>query len=321
MNEPAGGAPLFLFYGVEGESVLAPLCAAMRERGHRCVEIVAGGEGDAAARIAALAAQRPARVVLVTCAHFVHDAVAMEQYLGIAGALAPQEVRARLRPELTVYVPHDLSGPLRWDEIAQLGMVDLYLGASDAERMFRRRTDVEIVGWARYLGEGSAAPRRRGRALWLYSDAESSLRRDGPAAVHGRMLPFMRKWCAIKFAPYAANRALEDLLRADGHAVVDSAERPADLAPCFDLIATNGESSVVRETGLIGKPVFILTDPALFPQRQLSRLWQFADMPNVHCVPDLDAIPGHVVGAEPRLKAFDMDAAIAAILRRVPAPR
>jgi hypothetical protein len=309
--------PLFVLHGAEGEYVLQPLAAAVRQRGFECEERVARVACDERAKVFALAA-RPGPKVLVTCAHFLHDSASMEEFLGVKGVLSPIEVRGLLAPVLTVYVPHDLCAPLLTGEIPYLSAVDLYLGALDSEKMFRLYTDVEIVGWIRHVAPEPDGEDYAGRALWLFSDAESSCHRDGVDATFERILPFMRSWCALKFAPTAVNDALAERLRERHLRVLDSSIPPTHAVRGFDCVVSNGESSVVREAALMGKPTYVLTHPRIFPSRQRYRMRQFADLENLHFVPTLDAIPQEVRPAPSQLRPFDAERAVAAILARLP---
>jgi hypothetical protein len=290
----------------------------MRAQGYECAEIVATAGRDPVREIAALDRARR-RVVLVSCAHHLHDAVAMLDWVGVPGALSLPELLARLRPDAKVFVPHDLGTPLLGDEVGYLQRFDLYLGALASERAWRRYVDVEIVGWAKHLdataGDNAPAGAPAGRALWLFSDAETMCRADGAQRVFERLRPMVRPWCAMKFAPVQVTAGLERLLAGIGIAVVDASTPPPEAAAHFRIVVSNGDSSAVREAALLGKPVFILTDSEVFPTRIRDRIWQFCDMRNVRFVPDLDAIPEHATGCAPRFRAFDFERAIAAITR------
>jgi hypothetical protein len=73
----------------------------------------------------------------------------------------------------------------------------------------------------------------------------------------------------------------------------------------------------VREAGLMGKPLYNMTDPMLAPRSNIRRMRPFLDLDCLRFVPNLDAIPEQVPGFPPRMNPFDVDAAIAAIARKV----
>ena len=122
-------APRFVFFGAQGEYVLTPLYQEMQARGHDCVEIVAMEGRDAAAEVAALP-DHAGPTVLISCAHVMHDAASMLEFLGIPNCPPFLEVKQRLDPALTVYYTHDLSSPFIWDEQQCAAAFDLYLAAT-----------------------------------------------------------------------------------------------------------------------------------------------------------------------------------------------
>jgi hypothetical protein len=304
-------APRFVFFGAQGEYVLGPLAAEMRARGHNCPEIVAREGVDAIAEMAALGGHA-GPTVLLTSAHFLHDTESMVEFLGIPACPPLLSVIDALKPDRLVYYPHDLSTPLLWDEHQYAHRIDLYLAATDTERMLTRQMRVEVVGWIK-LRHRAQPPDRRGRALWLCMGTETVVRRIGARRTFDIYRPLLRDWCAMKLPPYDYCRPLQDLFAGEGAPVVDCFETPPDHVPHYDVVVSNGPSSVVREAGMMGKPVFIVTDPAVFPQRYLREMADFADMPNVRFVPGIDDVPETAPSVKPRLKPFEMDRAIALI--------
>lgn len=305
----------FVFFGAEGEYVLGPLAQAMTARGFDCVEIVARPGFDAAAAITALP-QHDGRTVLLTSTHFLHDTESMAEFLGVPGYPSLPAVMERLRPDLLVYYPHDLSTPVLWDEHGYLHRIGLYLAATDAELALRRQVEVVPVGWIK-LRPATAKAERRGRGLWLCMGTETVIRKVGARRTFDQYRPHLRDWCTMKLPPYANCRAMEDMLRAAGIAVIDCFEPPPAHVPHYELVVSNGPSSVVREAGLMGKPVFVVTHRDLFPQDYLREMQDFADMPNVRFVPSLDDIPAQLADVPARLRPFDEARAIAAILARL----
>jgi hypothetical protein len=302
--------PLFVFYGIESEYVLGPLCREMQGRGHDCVEIFVIGGRDGEREMRALPTDR--RIMLVTSVHFYHDRPGMLDYTGTDGCLSLFEVIDLLQPAATIYVPHDLSAPLLPEEMPALRKVDLYLGALESENAFARYTRVKIVGWSKYR-KPAEPPAQLGRALWLFSDVETRIWISGLDATYGRLVRHMRPWCAVKFGNTDIVKPLELRLRAAGFNVIDSAETAATHAPRYHAIVSNGESSTVRETGLMGKPIYMLTDPDIAPESNMRRMFQFLDLESIHFIANMDSVPERAAPCLPRLRPFDMEAAIGAI--------
>jgi len=310
-------APRFILFGAQGEYVLQPLHAALQARGMRSIEIVAAPGRDAVAGIAALGAH-DGPTVLVTCAHILHDTVSMAEFLHIPHYPPLLWVIDRLKPALTVYCPHDLGTPFLWDEQTYLHRIDLYLAATAAERALARQTAVEVVGWIK-LPTLPKNPERRGRALWLCMSAESLIAQIGAARTLAQYRPHLRPWCAMKLAPYDDCRPLETLFRDAGVPVVDCFAAPVEHVPHYDVVVSNGPSSVVREAAMLGRPVYVLLAENIFPQRYLGDMREFADLPNLHLIRGMDEIPEAPPPSLPnRLLPFDADRAIRAMLARLP---
>jgi hypothetical protein len=224
------------------------------------------------------------------------------------------EIIARLRPVYTVYYPHDLSQPLLTEEVAKLPLIDLYLAPSQQERMFTGLTDIRTVGWIKAPCDPRSEQERWGRGLWLTMSLEMILIEQGTRKVLGQMRDWLRDWLWIKFAPFPQFDELERKLSGHGIRIVDRHLTPPEAARHFDFVVTNGESSVVRESALMGIPTFIVTDIGLFSDSSRRNLWQYADLENVRVIPNLESIPEGVTRIEPTMIPFDADAAVSAIL-------
>ena len=308
--------PRFILFGAQGEYVLGPLADALLKKGYDCTEIVARAGYDATAAIASLP-PHAGKTVLVTCAHILHDTESMQEFLGIPDCPPLLSVIRTVRPDLTVYYPHDLSSPFLWDEHPYAHLIDLYLGATDCERALRRRMDVEIVGWIK-LRRRRGVPERRGRALWLCMGTETVIQKIGVKRTFTAYKPHLRDWCAVKLPPYDYCKPMEKMIDGTGATAIDCFETPPDHVPHYDLVISNGPSSVVREAGLMGKPVFILTADGVFPKSYLKDMNQFSDLPYLRFVGSIDDVPATApTTAPPLLHPFDAAKAMAAILKRI----
>ena len=305
--------PLYVFFGAESEYVLNPLYCEMSARGHDCVELHAmPGRGVLSGLADAAAADRPK--VLVTSAHFDWDARYMMSQMEVPDCPALVELVRHLSPTYTVYYPHDLSQPLLSSESAKLGLIDLYLAPSTREHMFAPYTTVRTVGWIKAPVDLHAKQERWGRGLWLTMSLEYILVEYCTQKTLGIINDWLNDWLWIKFPPYPQFDDIEDILKKRGVNILDRNMTPPVAARHFDFVVTNGESSVVRESALMGVPTYLVTDIGLFGDDSRRNLWQFADLPNVRVVGNLESIPNDVAKTEPRMLPFDMDAAIDAIV-------
>lgn len=303
---------LYIFFGAESEYVLNPVFTEMQKRGYDCVELHAVPGYSIAAGLAAVeASDRPK--VLITSAHFCWDANYMMSSMEVPDCPSLVEVFARLKPIFTAYYSHDLSQPLLTDEAAKIAMFDLYLAPTSYEHMFAGYTEVRTVGWIKAPGDLNASYERWGRGLWLTMSLEYILVEVGTTKLLGQMQDWLRDWLWIKFAPFPQFEEVESILRERGYNVIDRNVTPPIAARHFDFVVTNGESSVVRESALMGVSTYIVTNIGLFADSSRRHLWQFADLENVHFVPNLESIPETPPKLPPAMIPFDMDAAIDAI--------
>ncbi|MFT5489496.1 MAG: hypothetical protein ACI9JL_002044 [Paracoccaceae bacterium] len=310
MNEQK---PLFVFFGAESEYVLHPMFSEMTKRGHRCAELHATPEHSIAGELASVIAD-PAPKVLVTSSHFSWDDRYMMSAMGVPDCPALVEIIAALQPIYTVYYPHDLSQPLLTNETSCLPLIDLYLAATPLERMFSRGTHVKEVGWIKTPSDIGVPADRWGRGLWLTMSMEYILVENGTEKTLGYIEKWLHDWLSIKFAPFPQFAELEGILTDRGINIIDHNMTPPDAARHFDFVVTNGESSVVRESAMMGIPTYIVTGIGLFGKTSSRNIWQFNDLKNVHIVETLDDIPDETRHTPPTMLPFDMDTAIDAIV-------
>ena len=128
------------------------------------------------------------------------------------------------------------------------------------------------------------------------------------------MKRWLRDWLSVKFAPFPQFAELERLLSDRGINIVDRNMTPPAAARHFDFVVTNGESSVVRESAMMGIPTYLVTGLGLFGETSTRNLWQFTDLKNVHIVETLDDIPADRLPEAPSMIPFHMDTAIDAIV-------
>ncbi|CAN0459415.1 unnamed protein product, partial [Ectocarpus fasciculatus] len=169
------------------------------------------------------------------------------------------EIIAALQPAYTVYYPHDLSQPLLTNESSCLGLIDLYLATSPLEQMFSADTSVVEVGWIKAPADVSETVERWGRGLWLTMSMEYILVENGTEKTLGYMEKWLHDWLSLKFAPFPQFAEIEKILTARGINIIDRNMTPPIAARHFDFVVTNGESSVVRESAMMGIPTYLVT--------------------------------------------------------------
>lgn len=301
--------PLFVFFGAESEYVLHPVFVEMTKRGHRCAELHATPDHSIARDLASVIAD-PAPKILVTSSHFSWDDRYMMSAMEVPDCPALVEIIAALQPAYTVYYPHDLSQPLLTNESSCLGLIDLYLATSPLEQMFSADTSVVEVGWIKSPADIGETVERWGRGLWLTMSMEYILVDNGTEKTLGYMEKWLQDWLSIKFAPFPQFAEIERILTERGINIIDRNMTPPVAARHFDFVVTNGESSVVRESAMMGIPTYLVTGLGLFGKTSTRNIWQFSDLENVHVVETLDDIPDKPAPAPPSMVPFDMERAV-----------
>lgn len=270
--------PLYLFVGLESEYVLAPLARHFRTLGHECLEIdfsVAGWRD----RIAAVGG-RP--IVLITSHHPYMDRYAFRAFYGATGdVLSVPELIGWLKPSACYFVPHDLTEPLKPDEISSLSLFDAIFMPNDDYWSFQRYTRVVKAGWIKT----SAAQNAQAPAAFTIAFLPSEFvayRRLGAAAFKRAFDPILALKPVVKPVIMPDIDAILDTMRSSGCALLPAQTLSSEVIQQASIVVTNAMSSIGVEAALAGVPVICIEDGIHDPQLQRRA---YAAYPEVRLMP------------------------------------
>lgn len=304
---------IYLFYGFGAEYVLHPLYTELKSRRKECVEIDALTIGNSRNIINKL---KGTDVVFVTSAHFLMDQKNFTDFYPTTKKFySVLEIIALLKPIKTVYIPHDLTQPLIDYETEYLNQIDLFLTPSEPyTSIYSQFCRVEEIGWIKYQASSNQEAKKRknqnaNKALWLISDYVLH-KKMGVEASFEATNPILKQGVSIKFPIWFDTSKFESYYIKKGAFVYPSATNTIDLILQHDIIITNGLSSIIAESYLLGKTTVNIMQYAHFGNELEYLHTNFPDMIFYENIVDfkLSQVPKKT--NKPTLKPFDMQKAI-----------
>ena len=294
--------------GVAAEYSLAPLARHLRGNGVDCVEV------DMALEPLEAACPNAGRdVVLVTSCHPFVDGAAYREVLGfdVPVSAVPEQL-GYLRPRRCCFVPHDLTEPLKDDELPFVPLFDALLMPGPEWWWLAAYTEVHACGW---IKAAHAPGERQGGALFLPSEI-AHYATLGPAAFLERFAPVLGHRPSIKLPVFAGSGPFERALRGAGHRVLDASLGTGELIAGADVVISNGLSSVLSEAALAGVPTLCLADGVTPVEAQRAAMARYASARVLSIAEasealERGALPARVQG---RVKPFDFELASRVIL-------
>ena len=267
----------FYFYGIGAEYSLRPLCEYMQKNNFDCVELDPL-QDDIFEKLKNDKTSKKYSA-LISSQHF---------YYGRNGRvnsrqkdfLSLLEMFAILRPNFTVFAPHDLFCPVHQDEVPFLNILDLYLAAEERERIFEQYCPVEVIGWIPSMAEDIENFELYNNGVWLISGAPFLSGEYGSDVVSEIIARQIKNFCSVKIASWFNAEEIENKLRAQGVHVIPSHIPASAVIRQSSFVITNGPSSVAREAFLFKKPLFLLLDEMLLLPSDKKNLWKLFDLPN-----------------------------------------
>ena len=129
---------------------------------------------------------------------------------------------------------------------------------------FTAHTCVKEVSWVKTPADLGTPLERWGRGLWLTMSIEYILVENGTEKTLEFIDKWLHEWLSMKFAPFPKFAALEEIFAGHGIIIIDRNMTTPATARHFDFVVTNGESSVVRESAMMGIPTYLVTGIGLF---------------------------------------------------------
>lgn len=319
----------YLFYGFGAEYVLNPLCKELAKRGEDCIEIDALSVKNSKNIIRKLSGQQ---VALVTSAHLLLDQKNFTDFYHTRNKFySVLEIIVLLNPVRTIFIPHDLTQPFIQYESEYLNQFDFFLSPSEPyTSIYSQYIKTEEVGWIKYRASPSrrqgfgrqarlrsASPLRTinsNRAIWFLSDYVLH-QKMGPEASFSKIAPVLKQNVAIKFPIWFDTPVFEFYFRKKGIEVYPAETNTIALIQNHDMIITNGLSSLIAESYLMGKTVINIMEGSHYGDMLPYLKSTFPEIVFIENITDFnkDIIP---LKARPvSLKPFDMEKAIKLITK------
>lgn len=330
--------------GVDSEYVLGSLCENLRKRGCDVFELDFGKfSGNAEQLLAKLMSKK---VAYVTSAHTNLTLRVAEQIVPLfvthfPNYLAPLEIIPKLKPSVSIYVPHDLLTPYgdaNLNEFRYLNVFDHVLapyGGTAMQGFLGAQTKVHDAGWIKNVHNATAltssevnncksfrksiadrdlAPNRCPRVTLFISMIEHLRMRYGIDGLVNYLQPLLRSNMRIKLPAWSGVKEIEQRINdSSGIEVVSSQVSSVDLIRDSDVIVCNSASSIHAEASLLGIPtICILDDEGISCDEQRKKLkafpsiW-FHDYRHRESLSDKFICKVASMRRAPNMKAFDFD--------------
>lgn len=244
---------LYLFYGFGCEYVLHDLFQAM-ENDYECLEIDVLTIPNSKKIINQLIGKS---VVFVTSAHFLLDQSNFFNYYpnyypNKNTFYGPLEIIALLKPIKSVYIPHDLTQPFIQYEDKFLNQFDLFLSPCEPyTSAYSLICPTAEVGWVKYH-QLATTIKPRNKVIWFLSDFTLHVKM-GKEKSYEINAPLLTQGVSLKFPVWNSADEFTQYYRMQGVDVYDPRVISYNLIKAHDIIITNGLSSIVAESYLIGK--------------------------------------------------------------------
>lgn len=281
--------------GVDCEYVLGELAERLRQKGWEVIELEFGTPLKC---VEDLLRRLPSKnIVYITSAHANLSLRLAESMLPsferqYRGYLSPLEILSRVKPGLSIYVPHDLLTPYgdtNLNEFRYLNLFDHILapyGSDALQSVLFGSTLVWDAGWIKYTEaehrlryrpkEVSAAP-----GIQMFLSLVVHLQaKYGAEGIVEYLRPLLKPNVHVKLPRWKGSEEIERALRQQALVQIDSAtEKSTKLIAEADLVVCNSASSIHAESALMGRTTICLLDDegiqASEQRRKLSHLPNF----------------------------------------------
>ena len=250
----------YLFYGFGSEYVLHPLYLELKKRGYDCCEIDALNIKNSKKIINQLI-KKP--VVFITSSHLLLDKINFKDFYPSENTFYNVlEILALIKPKKSIYIPHDLTQPLINKENYFLNQFDLFLSPCEPfTSIYSQYCNTEEMGWIKYkknLLQKNGA-KKKDKAIWFISDFILHMKM-GKNKSFKLLAPVLKQGVAVKFPFWDQSNEFEEYFIKMGANVYSAKDNSIELIRNHDIIITNGLSSVISESYLLGKTTVNITE-------------------------------------------------------------
>lgn len=258
----------YIFLGYGGENSLMPLADHLYGKGEKT--LVIDDQRYPFTRAEMLEKlkyiRENFRVVLISSSHVWFDQ-ATYRYFDLVDdpqVLSPLEMLGYLKPDLSVYYPHDMSEFVHDSELQFLENFDIVMLPYRNNRYYRikhiaKRT--EVVGWVKK--RQTTAPHEHQEstpytAMFFPSYVPDFYQRLGVDGFADWFRKYIDKDIHIKMG--AGDAGVRPILDKEGYTFLDTSLTVYDAVNTADLVIGSGTSSIIFEAALSGIPAVSLLD-------------------------------------------------------------
>ncbi len=207
--------------------------------------------------------------------------------------LAPIEIMSILKPQVSLYVSHDLLSPFGGSNLDEFRFLDLFdhiiapYECPELQDQVGPLTRVHDAGWIKYRSgliddraDIGSQVRASPSITFFISFIQHFKDKYGPHGIAQYFKPILKKGMRVKLPAWSGVEEIEEALRKHTDAeVVDSRCLSASLIAQSDLVLCNGASSIIAEAILTGVPgICILDDEAELRVEKVEKLQGFPEL-------------------------------------------
>lgn len=291
--------PLFLFFGFAAEYTLNPLYEYMRNEGDNCVEIDMFTCPDVERALTSLIGKK---IVFITSAHLMFDEMNFSHHYSHSGKIiSPLQVISTLNPLASIYYPHDLSEPIKNEELPYLHLFDIFLSPLSNLDYLNQYLPVLQVGWIKFnKNTQQITPINFNPLKSVFFPAYQVHANRGVDYFYEKHKPIFDAGIAVKFPYWNGSEKFENFLLERNAIVYPSIYNSIQIMEENNLIFTQALSSTGLEASRLGKKVVYIKDSELDysdPEIEFSAEKNiiFVDSPAIAACINPDSVPsGHL---------------------------
>ena len=254
--------PFFLFFGYGAEYSLGPLYTHMKAQGDTCIEIDLLKSKDVIKKIKSLIGKE---VIFITSSHFLLDEKNFSyHYKNTGNIYCPLEIISILNPVCSIYYPHDLTEPIKEEEIFYLHLFDLFLSPLNNLNYLKKYIPMSYVGWIKNVkknAESLTAHINTSKKVF-FSVYQVHLNK-GLDLYYKKYKSLFDLGVAVKLPYWSESEKFENYLINRGVNVYPNKMNSLEIMKENEIIYTQALSSTVLESSMLGKKIIYILDNEL----------------------------------------------------------
>lgn len=258
----------YIFLGYGGENSLMPLAQYLQAKNEQVLVLddqkFPFQRDEMLERLSEIREEN--RIVLINSSHVWFDRFTYHHFdrVNDPQMFSPLEMIGYLKPELSIYYPHDMGQFFHDSEYAFLDIFDIVMVPYRSNQYYRLRQAgirSEVVGWIKKQKETQPIIQKENepcRPVFFPSYVPDFYRKMGTEGYVKWFHDYIPECVPIKMG--AGDSGVRPILTQEGRIFLDTSVSVYDAVNSYSLIIGSGTSSVVFEAALSGIPVVSLMD-------------------------------------------------------------